>query len=62
MSEGPKTTPAEPDIMQQPWACLACQSKFRFGQVRMTRDALRCPVCASSDIFAADGRTYEVDA
>jgi predicted RNA-binding Zn-ribbon protein involved in translation (DUF1610 family) len=49
------------DVMQQPWACVACSSRFRFGQIRFQGGALACPTCGNTELFRADGRTWETD-
>jgi predicted Zn-ribbon and HTH transcriptional regulator len=53
----------EPDVMDQPWACLSCSAKFRFGQIRMLPGggSLSCPECRSANIHPADGTVHELD-
>ena len=41
------------DVMNDPWCCLTCSAKFRFGEIIMA-DACRCPRCRSADLHPAD--------
>jgi hypothetical protein len=55
-------TATEEDVMQQTWACLTCQTTFRYGQIRMRRGGLGCPNCDDdAGLQPADGRSVAVD-
>lgn len=55
-------TETQDDVMAQTWACLTCNTTFRFGQIRMRRGALGCPNCDDADgLQLADGRSFAVD-
>jgi hypothetical protein len=50
------------DVMQQTWCCLACNTTFRFGRIRMKGGGLHCPECDSGNLHPADGEQHETDA
>jgi len=59
--ERTKTTEAEPDVMDQRWACLACSWSGRFGRlISYPAGYIGCPRCKSADINPADGKSVEV--
>ncbi len=43
------------DVMQKPWCCLGCSSKFTFGDLIAGPDkpGLRCPKCDGGNIHSA---------
>ena len=57
------------DIMDQQWACTACQKKFTFGEFKaqdiecMAGEVVsaRCPKCGSHNISPADGSHRETE-
>lgn len=54
------TEPDPTDVMQQTWCCLACSSRFRFGQLRLHDGGLHCPRCDALAIHPADGKVEEI--
>lgn len=59
----------EPDIMDRQWVCMACNSKFRWGKMKMGAYSERlphgvgCPNCGDGrQVHPADGETVELDA
>lgn len=45
------------DVMQQPWCCLTCSARFRFGKIRMAGGELHCPNCTAVTIHPATGES-----
>jgi hypothetical protein len=57
-----------PDIMERQWVCMACNSKFRFGQTRIAACSERlpygvgCPNCGNGRwVHPADGEVIVLD-
>ncbi len=54
------------DVMDQPWCCLTCSGRFRFGQLKTKGDGhsavgLYCPKCGGWNIQPADGLAVTLD-
>jgi hypothetical protein len=51
--------------MDQPWCCLTCFARFRFGELvgtgRGRMGGLGCPTCKGDNISPADGATVYLD-
>ena len=44
------------DLMQDPWCCLICNSKFTFGDCKTKKGSsnIHCPICGSADLHPID--------
>ena len=51
------------DALDQQWACMTCNSKFRVGEIvpgKLYNDPWPCPRCGSLNISPADGTVGNV--
>ncbi|MCE4222143.1 hypothetical protein HCU64_00115 [Methylobacterium sp. C25] len=56
-----REAPAADDVMQQPWCCLVCSSRFRFGKIILRGGSLVRPKCEGvSGLHPADGTVKEI--
>ena len=53
---------ANVDVMDEPWCCLGCSSKFTFGRCVTKRGSpdLHCPKGGSANLHPIDGKSHEV--
>ena len=50
------------DVMEQPWCCLDCSSKFTFGDCQTKRGSpnIHCPECGGANLHQIGGTMHAV--
>ncbi len=49
-----------PDVMDDPWCCLLCYSKFTFGDCKTKSNNIYCPKCNSANLHPIDDVVHEL--
>lgn len=51
-----------PDVMDDPWCCLSCYSKFTFGDCKTNSrsNSIHCPKCGSANLHPIDDVVQEL--